>query len=66
MYAHEIVEHRMQRDRRGTLPFVLSPLPVPKEGFIKVRAVCGDVTTNLGSLMLRSLRPEEKIPGLNA
>jgi hypothetical protein len=49
-----------------TLPFMFSTLPVPKEGFIKVRAVCGGITTNLGSLMLRSIRADEKIPGLNA
>jgi hypothetical protein len=49
-----------------TLPFVFSPLPVPQEGFIKVRAVCGDITTNLGSLMLRAVRADEKISGINA
>jgi hypothetical protein len=49
-----------------TFPIVLSPMTVKQEGFVKVRAVCGDVTTKLGSLMLRKARSDEVVqfPGL--
>lgn len=60
------LEADQERMYNLTLPIMLSPLPIAKEGFVKVRAVCGDVVTNLGSLMLRGLQPNEKIAGLNA
>jgi hypothetical protein len=46
-----------------TLPLLFSPLTVNKEGFLKVRAICGGVVTNLGSLMIRKARPNEQAPG---
>jgi hypothetical protein len=60
------LEEGQERVFNLTLPIAFSPLLVGKEGFIKVRATCGDVVTNLGSLMLRKIRQEEKIPGFNA
>jgi len=47
-----------------TIPVLLSPVQIQKEGFVKVRATCGDVTTNLGSLMVRKLGDGEKLPGV--
>jgi hypothetical protein len=47
-----------------TLPIALSPLTISQEGFVKVRAMCGFTTTNLGSLMVRKARPDENIEGL--
>ena len=44
-----------------TYPLIFAPLVIKQEGFIKVRAVCGSTTTNLGSLMIRNARPEENI-----
>jgi len=49
-----------------TVPLVFSPLVLQKEGFIKVRALCGDTTIKLGSLLVRKVKKDEKIPGLNA
>jgi hypothetical protein len=46
-------------------PVVMAPFQVTKYGFLKVRAACGDAVTNLGSLMLRKIRPDEKISGIN-
>lgn len=41
-----------------TLPVMVSPLVLKQEGFIKVRAVCGGTTTNLGSLRIQRAGPE--------
>ncbi len=59
------LEEGQERLFNLTLPIMFSPLLVSKEGFLKVRAVCGDIITNLGSLMLRKIRQNEKIPGVN-
>jgi hypothetical protein len=45
-----------------TFPLVMAPLQIKQEGYIKVRAICGTVKTNLGSLMVRVARPDENIP----
>jgi hypothetical protein len=47
-----------------TLPIALAAHTINQEGFVKVRAVCGSTTTNLGSLMVRKARPDENIEGL--
>jgi hypothetical protein len=44
-----------------TFPLMLSPFPIKQEGFLKVRVVCGAITTNLGSLMIRKARADENI-----
>jgi hypothetical protein len=50
----------------ATIPVVLAPFVIAKEGFIKVRMSRGDVVTNLGSLKIRQIGSDEKIPGVNA
>jgi hypothetical protein len=60
------LEDDQERIFNVTLPLIFSPLPVSQEGFIKVRAVTGQTTTNLGSLMIRKLRPDDKIPGVTS
>jgi hypothetical protein len=62
---HEM-EEGQERVFNLTMPIVIAPFQVTKCGFLKVRASCGDVVTNLGSLMLRKIRPDEQVPGLNA
>jgi hypothetical protein len=49
-----------------TIPLIFTGLLIANEGFLKVRAVCGDVVTNLGSLMVRKIGQNEKILGINA
>jgi hypothetical protein len=44
-----------------TYPIMLSPFLIKQEGFVKVRVVSGGITTNLGSLMIRKVRPDENI-----
>jgi hypothetical protein len=44
-----------------TYPIVFSPLVIKQEGFVKVRAVCGEKITNLGSLMIRRAHADENI-----
>jgi hypothetical protein len=49
--------YELERDQERvfnlTIPLLFAGLLLANEGFIKVRAVCGDVVTNLGSLMVR-------------
>lgn len=58
-------QHELEEDQESvfnlTYPILISPLVVKQEGFVKVRIVCGGVTTNLGSLMIRKARPDENI-----
>jgi hypothetical protein len=56
------LEEDQERILTLTVPLMFAPLSVGKEGFLKVRAVCGDVVTNLGSLMVRKIKPDEIIP----
>jgi hypothetical protein len=44
-----------------TFPIVLSPFTLKQAGFLRVRAICGGITTNLGSLMIRTARSDENI-----
>ena len=60
------LEEGQERLFNLTIPIMFSPLLVSKEGFLKVKVVCGDIVTNVGSLMLRKIRHDEKIPGINA
>jgi hypothetical protein len=55
------LEEDQERVFNLTFPFVFAPLPIKQEGFVKVRAMCGAVTTNLGSLMIRKARPDEQL-----
>lgn len=44
-----------------TYPIVFSPLMIKQEGFIKVRALSGETTTKLGSLMIRRAQADESL-----
>ena len=55
------LEDDQERVFNLTYPLVLSPLTIKQAGFMKVRAVCGSTTTNLGSLMIRKQKPDENI-----
>jgi hypothetical protein len=59
-------EEDQQRVLVIIIPLTFSPIVIAKEGFIKVRMSAGDSVTKLGSLRLRQIRPDEKIPGFNA
>ncbi len=60
------LEDDQERIFNLTFPFIIAPFHIKQEGFIKVRALCGGVTTKLGSLMVRIARPDEQISGLVA
>jgi hypothetical protein len=55
------LDEDQQRVFNLSFPVLLAPLVIKQEGFIKVRVVCGDRTTNLGSLMIRKARAEENL-----
>ncbi|HEY1474581.1 MAG TPA: hypothetical protein VGF53_10920 [Pseudolabrys sp.] len=55
------LEEDQERIFNLTFPIFISPLLIKQEGFVKVRAVCGGTTTNLGSLMIRKARPDENL-----
>jgi hypothetical protein len=55
------MEEDQERVFNLTFPSILSPLRIKQEGFVKVRIVCGALTTNLGSLFIRTARPDEKL-----
>jgi len=55
------VEEDQQRVFNLTFPILLAPCVIKQEGFVKVRVICGDRTTNLGSLMIRKARADENI-----
>jgi hypothetical protein len=58
------MEEGQERLVNLTLPLMFSPFSISKQGFLKVRAICGDVVTNLGSIMVRKIKPDETIQGL--
>jgi len=58
------LEDDQERVFNVTFPLALSPFTINQEGFVKVRAKCGSITTNLGSLMIRKARADETIEGL--
>jgi hypothetical protein len=60
------LEEDQQRILVIVTPLIFSPIVIAKEGLIKVRMSAGDSITRLGSLRLRQIRPDEKIPGFNA
>jgi hypothetical protein len=60
------LESDQQRVLNLTIPLIFAGLLIANEGFLKVRASCGDVVTNLGSLMIRKIGQDEKIAGMNA
>jgi hypothetical protein len=43
------------------MPIVISPVIIPKEGFMTVQMRVGETTTRLGRLMMRKARPEELV-----
>ena len=43
------------------MPILLSPVIIPKEGFMTVQMRVGETTTRLGRLMVRKARPEELV-----
>jgi hypothetical protein len=58
----------LEDDQEGifnlTIPITFAPFPIQQEGFLKVRAHCGSIITNLGSLMIRKARRDENFgPG---
>jgi hypothetical protein len=56
------LEEDQERVLNITVPVTLAPFSIRQAGFIKVRALCGDRTTNLGSLMIRTAEPNEILP----
>jgi hypothetical protein len=53
------LEDDQERIFNLTFPLMLSPCQIKQEGFVKVRAVAGSITTRLGSLMIRRALTEE-------
>lgn len=58
------LEEDQERVFNFTFPLTIAPFQVKQEGFAKVRFLCGAITTNLGSLLIRTARPGEQVPGL--
>lgn len=55
------LEADQERILNLTFPVVMAPLTFRQSGFVKVRIVCGDLTTNLGSIFVRKQRADEAI-----
>jgi hypothetical protein len=55
------LEEDQERVFNITFPLVLPAAPIKQEGYVKVRASCGGIVTNLGSLMVRKIQPNENI-----
>ena len=64
-FADIVLPYALDEDQERVFnvnyPLVISPFQIKQEGFLKVRAICGAVTTNLGSMMVRMVRPNELI-----
>jgi hypothetical protein len=58
------LEEDQERIFNLTFPLMISPFAIKQEGFVKIRAKVGKTTTNLGSLMVRTIRPDEVIQGM--
>lgn len=55
------LEEDQERVFMVTFPILLAPFLIKQEGFVKVRVLCGEHTTNLGSLWIRKIRENEAI-----
>lgn len=59
--ASASLESDQQRVLNVTVPILLSPVQFNQEGFVKVRMVGENRVTNLGSLNIRKVKPNENL-----